>query len=293
MTAPQPATAEHPLAGIAFMLASVFLMACMDAMIKHLVADNAVMVVVFWRASLTLLLLAPYVHRQGGWVALRMQRPDLHGLRIASAVIALVAFFEALRYMELATATVIGLAAPLVMTALSVPLLKERVGIHRWSAVVVGFLGVLIIVRPGGGLDSWGTLMMVIATGFFALSQVLVRLMARTETNAAMLVYPNLGSLVLAAATLPFVWHLPTTADLGWIAFMALVLIFAQYMVIRAFRLAPIGLIAPFQYFQLAFAAFFGWAIWNETAGPQVWLGAAVIIASGLYVLHRERIRRR
>lgn len=289
MTAAHPA-AEHPLAGIAFMLASVFLMACMDAMIKHLVADNAVMVVVFWRASMTLLVLLPYVVRQGGWSVLRMQRPGLHGLRIASAVIALVAFFEALRHMELATATVIGLAAPLVMTALSVPLLKERVGIHRWSAVIVGFIGVLVIVRPGGGLQPWGTAMMVAATLFFALSQVLVRLMARTETNAAMLVYPNVGSLVIAAVTLPFVWHVPNLPDIAWIAIMAVVLVFAQYMVIRAFRLAPVGLIAPFQYFQLAFAAAFGWMFWNETAGPNVWVGATIIIASGLYVLHRQRV---
>ncbi len=117
--------------------------------------------------------------------------------------------------------------------------------------------------------------------------------MARTETNAAMLVYPNVGSLVLGAATLPFVWHVPTAADFGWIAFMAVVLVFAQYMVIRAFRLAPVGLIAPFQYFQLAFAASFGWLFWNETAGPNVWIGATIIIASGLYVLHRQRVTAR
>ncbi len=214
-------------------------------------------------------------------------------LRVLLGLVAFVCFFESLRDLPLATAIAIGFAAPLFMTACSTFLLGERVGVHRWSAVVIGFVGVLVITRPDSGdMISWPALLAVIASLFFGLSQITVRWLTRTETDASMLVYQNLGMTLAGICALPFVWVTPSWEILGLIVISAGALFVGQIFSIRAFRHAPVAVVAPFQYTELLGATIFGYLIWGDFPNSHVWLGAAIVVGSGIYITLRETRRR-
>jgi drug/metabolite transporter (DMT)-like permease len=235
----------------------------------------------------------PVFLRAGGLVVFRTERLGLHLLRCALNGASLLLFYVALRRLELATLFAIGFVGPLLMTALSVPILGERVGPHRWAAIAIGFLGALVIVNPGAGGFEPAALIAMAGTALWATSMVLVRKMSATESDAALLAYINVSLLLLGAVGAPFVWGEVTLAQTGFIAMLAVTLVAGQWLMLRAFRLAPIGVVAPFQYTGIVWATLIGWAFWNEFPAPNVWVGAAILIASGLYVMWRERIRSR
>lgn len=280
---------ENVLRGVAFMLISVACMSTMDVLAKWVVASVAVPQMIALRSIIVLALAAVMVGRGGGMSALSTRRPRGHALRIVLSVGAMLTFFEGLRQLPLATAISLGFSAPLFMTALSVPFLGEKVGAHRWGAVFVGFVGVLIVIQPGGeGTLSWPALLVVASAMFFAGVMLTVRSLAPTESDAAMIVYQNLGVLLVTGLIAPFVWTWPTGGELVAIALMGVVLVANQLAMQRSFRAAPVGAVAPFQYTELLWASLFGYAIWSETPGWNVWAGACVIVASGLYVIWRE-----
>jgi drug/metabolite transporter (DMT)-like permease len=278
--------ADHPLQGIAWMVAGVFLLSVMDALSKHAVSQLSIPVLIAARSALVLILLAPWVLRSGGWSALRTRRPWAHGVRGLLAVCSMLAFFESLRLLPLATVIAISFAAPLFMTLLSVPLLKERVGVHRWGALLAGFVGVRLIVGPQAmdgelGLGAW---LALVAAFFYAASMTCVRWLSPTESDLSMLVWQNLTMGLAGAVGLFFV---PLQVAPGmWpiIALMAVLVLLGQ-------RLAPVGVVAPFHYSELLFAALFGWVFWQEWPGPHVWWGAFFVVGAGLYTLWRERAR--
>lgn len=283
------ANRHNPLAGIFWMVLASALLSGMDAIAKWMVAALPVLQILSIRSLLVLVLLSPLVHRQGGLATFQTTRPGLHLLRAGIIVATIICFFESLRFLPLATVIAIGFAAPLFMTALSVVVLGERVGLHRWSAVAVGFVGVLLIVQPGGAaMVSLPALLALAAALLFAVSLVTLRLLARTESDSTLMVYPNLGIFLAGTVGLPFVWQPPTAIDLGLILAMAATLVLGQFAQLRAFRAAPVAVVAPFQYTELIWATLLGWAIWAEFPAAHVWAGAAVVIASGLYILWRE-----
>ena len=260
-----------------------------DALAKWMVAAGPILQIVAIRNSFTLLLILPAVARAGGWRALATRRGWAHAMRAVLSVGALLTFFEALRHLPLATCIAIGFAAPLFMTIASMLFLREHVGVHRWTAIAVGFLGVLVIAWPdGGGFISWPAFLMLVSSLCFALAMTSVRWLARTETDAAMLVYQNLGMLTAGLVGLPFVWQPPTAAEIGIIAAMAVTLAVGQVFTIKAFRAAPVGVVAPFQYTELLCAAVIGYLVWNEMPDAHVWTGAALVVLSGLYIIWRE-----
>ena len=298
MTAPPTAPAnasgglqDRPLAGIAYAVAGISALSVMDALAKAAVLILPIAELMFLRGLLVLAMLGPAIGRAGGLTVLRTARPLEHLARVALSVAAIAMFFEALRLLPLATVIAVGFVAPLFMTALSVPLLGERVGVHRWGAIVVGFVGTLVIVRPGPEGIEWAALLAIVAALCWATSMVLMRRLARTESDATLLVVQNLGVTIAMGVAAPFVWR-----PLGWdggafIVVMAVTLVLAQWLQLRAFRFAAVGAIAPFQYLELLWAALFGWLIWSEMPGLHVWAGAAIVVASGLYVIWRERAR--
>jgi len=282
--------ADNPLRGIAYALLGIILYSFLDGTAKWLVAIAPILQIVAIRSVFVLLALAPAVWRGGGpRRALATARPWAHAARIGASFAALLMFFESLRHLPLATCIAIGFAAPLFMTAASVVLLRERVGPHRWTAVCVGFIGVLIIARPdGGGLSSWPALLAIAASLFFALSQITVRWLAATETDLRILFSQNLGLLVLSGVTLPFVWQPLPWLTLAGIALMAGFLILGQLFTVKAFRAAPVAVVAPFQYTELIWATLIGAALGDPWPDSHVWAGAAVVVASGLYMIWRE-----
>lgn len=290
--AAQAAATDRLGYGIACMLVSVAALSALDATAKWIVATVPVLELAALRGIFVLLIAMPMVKRAGGIRVLATRRPWAHVMRVGLGLIAFVCFFESLRVLPLATAIAIGFAAPLFMTAASTFLLGERVGIYRWSAVIVGFVGVLVITRPDSdGLVSWPAVLAVVASLFFGLSQITVRWLTRTETDISMLVYQNLGMTIAGFCALPFVWIAPSWMELVLIAATAAMLYLGQAFSIRAFRHAPVAVVAPFQYVELLGATVFGYLIWGDFPSSHVWLGAAIVVASGIYITWRETRR--
>lgn len=293
-TAAPPVAVERLGYGIACMLVSVTALSTLDATAKWIVATVPILEMAALRGIFVLLITAPMVRRAGGMRALYTRRPWAHALRVALGFTAFITFFTALRELPLATAIAIGFAAPLFMTAASTILLGERVGIHRWSAVIIGFIGVLVITRPESGeVISWPAFLAIVSSLLFGLSQITVRWLTRTETDVSMVVYQNLGITLASFCALPFIWITPTLIEVLLIALTAGAVFVGQVFSIRAFRYAPVAVVAPFQYTELLGATIFGYLIWRDFPGPNVWLGAAIVVASGIYITWRETRRKR
>jgi drug/metabolite transporter (DMT)-like permease len=288
-----PVRADRPLQGIAWMVAGVFLLSVMDALSKHAVSQLSIPVLIAARSAMVLVLLGPWVLRSGGWSALSTRRPWAHGVRGLFAVCSMLAFFESLRLLPLATVIAISFAAPLFMTLLSVPLLKERVGAHRWGALLAGFVGVGLIVGPQAmdGDLGLGAGLALLASLFYAASMTCVRWLSPTESDLSMMVWQNLmmglagllGLLFVPLEVAPGMWPI--------IALMAVLVLLGQRCTFRALRLAPVGVVAPFHYSELLWAALFGWVFWHEWPGAHVWWGALFVVGAGLYTTWRERAR--
>jgi len=284
-----PTRQNRPLAGIAVMLGGVFLGTCMDAALKFAIVRIPALEVAAFRGLTVLVLSVPLVIQAGGLAALRTGRPFGHAVRVGAALTATVCFLEGLGRLPLATVIAIGLSSPLFMTAFSVPLLGERVGAHRWAGVLVGFAGVLIVTRPGAAGIEPGMLFALGAAVFFALSMVVVRWLAPTETDISMLFYVNVGTMLAGGAALPALFVMPTPFELAMIALGGFFILASQMLTIRAFRLAPVGAVSPFYYTELIWGAALGWIFWGEQVEPHVWAGSLLIVGSGIYVAWRER----
>ena len=288
-----PEAAGGNLAGIATMVAGVFCLATMDALAKFLGEGYPVLQLVFLRSLIALpLLLAIAWFSEAGFAGLRTRRPWVHVARAVLVALAIFTFYTALTYLPLAEVTAIAFAAPLIMTALSRPLLGEHVGWRRWSAVLVGFLGVLIVVKPGTAAFQPAALIALAAALLYALMLMTARKFAASESAISLVFWSTAGAGAIAGALMPFTWTPVAIADAGW--FLALGCLGAVTMLLltRAFHLAPAAVVAPFDYTALIWALAYGWLIWGEVPGPTTWAGAAVIAGAGLYVTHRESRRR-
>ncbi len=284
-----PPPADRPGLGITYMLLGMLFFSAMDGVAKWIVVVFPLMQVLALRNGMNLVLISPIVYRAGGWRSLRTGRPWAHGMRVLLSLGALTCYFEALRHLPLATCVALAFASPLFMTLFSVVLLKEKVGWHRWGAIAVGFIGVLVIVQPE--TDQLATLaagLAILSSVFFALNMTTVRWLARHETEAAILFHQNLGVALICGAALPFVWVTPTPLEWLGIAAMAVTMTGGQILTVKAFRIAPVGVVAPFEYVELIGASLIGYLVWKEIPADHVWLGAGIIIASGLYMIWRE-----
>ena len=274
--------------GIAAMVAGMAMMASMDAMAKWLGAGYPIGQVVFFRNLFGMIPILVIVWQLGGFALPTTRRWRLHLLRGLLGVTAQFSFFMGLRSLGLAEATAIAFAAPLMVTALSVPLLGEQVGLRRWSAVVVGFIGVLIMVRPEPESFEVAALLILLAAFSYALIMLTTRMLARSDSNAAILLFGSTTSLCLSLLLLPFGWKTPDLADLATFAAMGLIGGTGMFCITQAYRHAPAAVVAPFEYTALVVAAILGFLVWREIPDLYVWLGAAVVIAAGIYIFYRE-----
>jgi drug/metabolite transporter (DMT)-like permease len=290
---PSPVSRAEIARGIFFMLLAAFLFSCMDALVKLATVRHPTGQIVFFRNVVALLPLYFFVRQAGGLAILRTQRLGQHILRSLAGIASMVLGFLAFAYMPLADAVAIGLSGPIFLTALSVPLLGEHVGWRRWGAVFVGFIGILVITRPGSGVFGLAALLPLGGALFYAFAMVQIRKLSSSEPAANIVFYFTISAIVLSAVSLPWQWVAPTPLSLVYLVGIGLVGGFAQMAMTHAFRLAPVAVVAPFDYTALVFATGFGYAIWGQIPDRFVWAGAAIVIASGLYILHRETVRRR
>lgn len=273
--------------GIAAICFASLTFAVMLACVKQLGAGYSPLQVLLMRYGLGLLLTLPFLLRQGPalW---RTERPFGHVIRAIYGLVATFAAFYAVTRMPIATATAISFAMPLFLTMLSMPLLGERVGWRRATAAIVGFGGVLIIVRPGADLN-WIALVALGGAFFYALAVVAIRQLSQLEPAPRIFFLYTLANIVVAGAAMPWVWVSPSVQD--WLIFLAIgaLGVVSQFAFLIGYRHAPATVLAPFDYTQILFALAVGLLIWGEVPAAASFLGGAIIIGSGIYIWWRER----
>ncbi|MBP2302003.1 DMT family transporter [Azospirillum picis] len=289
---PAPANPENPRLGILSMLAAMVLMTVMNALAKVLAEQYPLTEVTFFRNLFALLPAIAMIAAAGGRRCLRTEHRLGHLWRSVIGLASMILLFWSYHLMPLANAVAISYSAPLFLTALSVPLLGERVGAYRWGAVLVGFAGVLVMVQPGPDMVDRATLVALTAAVCYALAMIAMRQLGRTERPVTTVFYFTVISTLLSALALPFAWVTPDGRALGMMALMGLAGGGAQYFSTRAYALASAVVVGPFSYASLIWAALLGWLVWGDVPAPHVLAGAAVVIASGLLILLRETRRK-
>ena len=282
---------DRPVLGIALMLAGIAGFSVMDAIIKWLTADYSVAQVVALRSWFGLPLLCLFALYEGGLKSLRTRRPLVHVGRYLLVLALSFSFFWALSQMKLVDAIAITFAAPIFITALSVPLLKEPVGLHRWAAISVGFCGVLIMLRPGMGVFQWAALVVLGSVVVYALLMITTRAFKSTESTAALMLYPQLGMSLTGIVLAPNFWVTPSLGDLGLFALAGLFGSVGVMCLTHAFRLGPAAVISPFEYSALIWATLLGFLLWGELPDAITLVGAGIVISSGLYIIYRETVK--
>ena len=277
--------------GIAWMVLATLLFVSLDTTAKYLTAHYPVEQVVWARFTFHFLFVAMLLAPRG-CTAFVSQRPGLQLFRSCFMLGANVCFFLAIRTMALVEASAIVFCGPLFVTALSVPLLGERVGARRWCAVAVGFCGAMIVIRPGIDILQSVAVLPLMAAFSFAFYQIFTRKLATVDAPLTTLFYTSVVGVVCMSLIVPFVWKQPDL--LGW-ALMCLAGLFGavgQLALIKAIQLAPVSVVAPFNYLGLLWASALGFLFFGDLPDRYTLIGAAVIAASGIYILHRERVRR-
>jgi drug/metabolite transporter (DMT)-like permease len=293
MTPPNPhaAAGAHRWRAALFMLAAVGLFALMDAGLKLLTAHYPPMQISAMRGAASLPFVLVWVLSTVSVRSLFRVRWPLHLLRAVLGIMMMAPFIYALRTLPLSTAYTIFFIAPLLITALSVPILGERVGPRRWTAIVVGFLGVMVVLRPTGeGVASLAGLAVLLAAFGYAVSAITVRVLARTDSSQSIVVW-LLVSMAVGAGLLALPQWVPIRAeDLWLIAGVGVAGALGQYTITEAFRRGEASLIAPLEYSALLWGVLLDFSLWNVLPDAMTWVGAAIIVLSGLYLLRRERI---
>jgi drug/metabolite transporter (DMT)-like permease len=283
--------------GVGFRVLAMACMACLAALVKWTGGRGVpVFEIILFRNAFAFVPLGLYIWRTTGFSVLKTQRPLGHLARSTIGLVGMVCGFSAYQYMPLTEATAIQFASPLFMTALSALLLHEPVGRHRWAAVLVGFVGVLIMVRPVPGHFNATGVGFAVAGAFGAAgAMVAIRQIATTEKGPTIVFYFTLAGTVLGLAGSAFNWVTPDLTTLAFLVLAGLIGGVGQLLLTEALRLAPVGVVAPFDYSQLVWATGLGFLVWGELPHPATLVGAVLVAGSGVYILHREirRFRRR
>lgn len=279
--------------GIGYMLMAVSLFGIMDALVKWLGASYPTVQIMFFRSFCAFPPILLMVLRAPG--SFEVLRPSsVSGLMIRSVFgcISMALFFYAYQFLSLADVTAISFAAPIFIACMSVWLLQERVGLHRWSAIIVGFIGMLVILRPGEGMLQSGALIVVGATLFYALAIIQIRKLSRTEPSTSIAFWYAAFCSVVTGLLLPFYWVTPDAEGLALLVVTGLIGGGAQLFMTRAYSLAPASVAAPFDYTHLIWSVVIGWYVWGDFPDIHTWIGCAIVVASGLYILYRETVKR-
>jgi drug/metabolite transporter (DMT)-like permease len=280
-----------PLRGIYLMILAMFLIACNDAIGKHLTQTYPIWQVLWVRSWVFFGFALLWVWQRGGLLrALRSRRFALQLTRSLLLVIEITLFIISFRLLPLADVTALAAATPLVVLALAVPLLGERVGWHRWTAVIVGFAGMLIIARPGASSFGWLTLLPLSGVLLWGIYQILLRLVSRTDTAETTLLYT--AAMIFLTMTLIAPWYWQTPADTltwFWLVLGGVLNCGGHFTLIKALEAADASSLQPFNYTMIVWATLLGWLIFGDFPDRWTISGTTLIIAGGLYALYRER----
>lgn len=282
---------KHTTRAAVTMLAAVALFSLMDAGLKQLSAHYPSMQVAALRGAASLPLGLAWMLLTTGWGTLVRVRWPLHALRGVMGVLMIAAFVHGVRTLPLSTAYSIFFVAPLLITALSGPFLGERVGPRRWIAIAIGMTGVLIVLRPTGeGMMTAAGLAILLSALGYAVAAITVRVLSRTDSSQAMVVW-MMASMTIGAGALAAPGWVPIRGEhLGLIAGVGIAGALGQYAITEAFRLGEASLLAPLEYSALLWGAVLDLTFWHVLPDGITWIGAAVIVASGLYLVRGEPV---
>jgi drug/metabolite transporter (DMT)-like permease len=286
-------TAAQNLRGVGLMALGFFLFAACDVQAKFLTDElHAVQIVWFRQLGLLLGVLALLALKGRAMLASRL--PWVQIARGATAVVSAICFVVGITHVPLADAVAVTFVAPFIVTAMGALFLGEPVGLRRWLAVAVGFFGMLIVIRPGMGVFHPAILFVLAAATMFALRQVLSRSLSGVDPVTTTMAYTSLTGTALLSLGLPFVWQTPESAQTWLIlAGLALTAGLGEVLVIRALDIAWAVVLAPVHYTMILWGTFYGFVVFSELPDGWTLLGCAVIVASGFYTLHRERLAAR
>ncbi|HXP77171.1 MAG TPA: DMT family transporter [Stellaceae bacterium] len=295
MTTDAPSPRQNDaLRAILLMCLGVSMFPFLNAGIKLLTAHYSVIEIVWARFAGHLLTMLIVFLPSRGWQIFRTHQPAIQITR-SFLLLASTAFsVSGIGLVPLATASTIGFSSPIIVTALSVPLLGESVGPRRWSAVLVGFVGVLIVVRPGSSQLSAATLLLLGAAASYALYQIATRRSGVRDSAETGIVYAALVGTLAASLLVPFGFEMPRSlADAAILASLGMFGSVGHYYIIHAFRLGPAALVSPLGYLELVGSTTLGYVIFDNLPDLWTWAGASLIVASGIYIALREQRRRR
>jgi drug/metabolite transporter (DMT)-like permease len=288
---PAPARADRPFRGIALILASTVFLGTSDATSKYLSGTLPSIEIAWIRFLVFALIMVPAMLPGSPLYALRTSRLGLQGLRGAALLGSSLLFISGLRFLPIAEASATSFISPLFVTALSVFFLGESVGMRRWLATAVGLIGVLIILRPGTSAFHLAAFFPVVSASAWAGTLVMTRMLSGKEATITTVTYLLIVGLGILSALVPLVWVAPSWHDILFGILIGVSSTAGQWIVVLAFRYADASVLAPFSYTQLLWVSILGFLLFGEV--PDVWTvtGAAIIVASGLYTAHRERVR--
>lgn len=278
--------------GILLALGAGILFVSLDAGAKYLSQTIPVTEIVWARYSFHLLLMFIALPRLGWRGVIATQKPWLQIVRGLCLLVCTSLFFIAIIHIPLPTATAIGFATPFFVAALSVPILKEQVGWRRWSAILVGFLGVLVILQPWDGPVDPAALLVVGFAMVYAVYQILTRLVRHYDSPVVSLFHTAFVGSLCTSVIVPFFWVQPLPWQWAMLVGLGVCGGAGHFLFIRALSLAPASLVAPFAYLNLLWSTLYGLFLWGHIPNGYTFMGAALIVASGLYVFHREARRK-
>tara|TARA_B100001013_G_scaffold114170_1_gene65653 strand:+ start:57 stop:956 length:900 start_codon:yes stop_codon:yes gene_type:complete len=282
----------NQLAGILLAMGAILLFCLMDLQAKYLGQYLHVTQIVWARYfGLFIILMVLFAPRRGLGLV-RSKRPVLQWIRSLLLLFCTIAFFLAIQFMPLADAVSISFLSPLLVTALGVPLLGEVVGKHRWGAVFVGFLGAMIIIRPGLGVMHWAAWLLLAVAFGYALYQITTRMISGQDDAVMSLFYTAFIGAGLVTVIVPFFWRNPVETE-HWLMLAGLGAIggLSHYMLIKALEFAPVSVLAPISYTSLPWNTLFGYWVFGDLPDRWTVTGACILIATGIYILYREGVR--
>lgn len=271
------------------MLTSVVLFSTMDSAVKWYGATYPTQQIMFFRCVVAIFPVSIFLLNAGGFRLLKTSRPVLHLLRSMIGLVAMGCAFYGFTLIPLAEASAVFYTAPLLAVLISIPVLGEQVGLRRWTAVVLGLAGALIVIRPGFGLFGIGAAFMFAAALAVAITTNIIRLLGQTDDPACIAFYFTLsGSVVSTLLCLWFGWVTPSLNDLVGLIGIGVLGGCAQYTMTLAYRLSQIGMVAPLKYLSIVAGSVLGYLIWSELPDPISLSGMTIIIATGIYTIRRE-----
>lgn len=289
MTLPKPTIKNLLLAGILLMLAGDFMFALNDAMGKWLVASFSVGQVVLIRSIGAFIVLGPMLAKQGTDKLFHMERRDLQFLRVVATTLDTLFFYAAVVYLPLADVMSFYMAGPIYVAALSHFLLGEKVGWRRWTAILLGFCGVLVMLKPSSAAFSLPSIFALIGSLSFAFAIILNRRL-RNTSDTSLVTWQTIGTLVVGGALTIGAWTTPSAFDIGAMLLLGIVSCIAHLLITRALKLAPASTLAPLHYTLLLWAIVFGFVFFGDVPSTRILIGAGIVVLAGLFIFHRKNV---